>query len=377
MTACSVGELAISIEEQKIAKGVGASNQVFATQRKQCRRADRPAIRSGIRAARPRRGGGMPEPPRAAPAGGWPAPAPRPPVGRARRSAGSRPRRRPDRRPPGGPRCSRWTRIWWVRPVCSSSRSRSATPKRPTTKASVRAARPVGRDRSSASGPAGAGRSAPRSRSGSRRGGPRPAPRRCAGPGARRSPSPSRRWARSVLATTMSPEVSRSSRCTMPGRPSAPPDRVVPRATSAFTSVSSQWPGAGCTTRPAGLSITARCSSSKTTVSGMAAGWRVRGGSWSGIRTVTRSPRARSREARAVLPSTSTAFCGDQAGGLRAGEAKLVGEEPVEALGRLGGDREAQLRQPRRTPVRGGGHLPARGRSRGRWRRSSRRCRRR
>ncbi len=59
-----------------------------------------------------------------------------------------------------------------------------------------------------------------------------------------------------------------------------------------------------------------------------------------------------------------------QAGGLRAGKAKLIGEEPVETLGRLGGDREAQLRQPRRTPVRGGGHLPARGRSRGRWRRS-------
>ena len=31
MTACSVGELAISIEEKKIAKGVRASNQVFGT----------------------------------------------------------------------------------------------------------------------------------------------------------------------------------------------------------------------------------------------------------------------------------------------------------------------------------------------------------
>ena len=36
MTALSVGELAISIEEKKIAKGVWASNQVFATYRKQC-----------------------------------------------------------------------------------------------------------------------------------------------------------------------------------------------------------------------------------------------------------------------------------------------------------------------------------------------------
>jgi hypothetical protein len=42
--------------------------------------------------------------------------------------------------------------------------------------------------------------------------------------------APSLRWARSVLATTIRPEVSRSSRWTMPGRPSAPPDRLVPRA---------------------------------------------------------------------------------------------------------------------------------------------------
>ena len=68
---------------------------------------------------------------------------------------------------------------------------------------------------------------------------------------------------------------------------------------------------------------------------------------------------------------------GDQPRGLGAGEAKLVGEEPVEALGGLGRDREGQLRQPRRTPVRGGGRPPARARSRARWRRSSRRCRRR
>ena len=38
-------------------------------------------------------------------------------------------------------------------------------------------------------------------------------------------------------------------------------------------------PAPGCTTSPAGLSMTARCSSSKTTVSGMRRGWRVRGGS--------------------------------------------------------------------------------------------------
>ena len=37
MTALSVGESAISIEEKKIAKGVGASNQLFATHCKKCR----------------------------------------------------------------------------------------------------------------------------------------------------------------------------------------------------------------------------------------------------------------------------------------------------------------------------------------------------
>jgi hypothetical protein len=36
MTACNVEGLAISIEEKKIAKGVGASNQVFVTRYNQC-----------------------------------------------------------------------------------------------------------------------------------------------------------------------------------------------------------------------------------------------------------------------------------------------------------------------------------------------------
>src|SRR3989442_11609034 len=56
-----------------------------------------------------------------------------------------------------------------------------------------------------------------------------------------------RPWcARSVFATSSKPEVSRSSRCTMPGRPALDPcDSAVPRATSTFTSESSQWPGPG------------------------------------------------------------------------------------------------------------------------------------
>src|SRR5437867_1369016 len=51
----------------------------------------------------------------------------------------------------------------------------------------------------------------------------------------------------------------------------------------------------------------ARCSSSKRTVSAMGLGRRLRGGSLSGKRTETRSPRARIREARAGLSFTATA----------------------------------------------------------------------
>ena len=46
---------------------------------------------------------------------------------RRRRSPSTAARRRPGRRPAGGRRCFRWTRIWWVRPVARSSSS-SATP---------------------------------------------------------------------------------------------------------------------------------------------------------------------------------------------------------------------------------------------------------
>ncbi len=52
----------------------------------------------------------------------------------------------------------------------------------------------------------------------------------------------------------------------MPGR-SAPPscDQVIPRWRSPSASVPAGCPGAGCTTNPAGLSITASQSSSYTT----------------------------------------------------------------------------------------------------------------
>ena len=89
-------------------------------------------------------------------------------------------------------------------------------------------------------------------------------------------PSTSARYSRSILralsaacssastaserATTSSPLVSRSSRWTIPRAASGPP--AAPCASSAWASVPAAWPRAGCTTTPAGLSTTSRCSSS-------------------------------------------------------------------------------------------------------------------
>jgi hypothetical protein len=62
---------------------------------------------------------------------------------------------------------------------------------------------------------------------------------------------------------------------------------------------------------------------------------------------------------------------GDQASRLCAGESQLIGEKAIEALGRRDRNGECQLRQPMPTPFRGDGNPPARGRWRGRSRRSS------
>ena len=88
-------------------------------------------------------------------------------------------------------------------------------------------------------------------------------------------------------ATTSSPDVSRSSRWTMPGRPgSSPPPS---RSPSASTRVGSGLPGARWTSRPAGLSMTARCSSLQTT-------------SGRSVTSLTRIPR-RFRPARCSRPA--------------------------------------------------------------------------
>ncbi len=73
-----------------------------------------------------------------------------------------------------------------------------------------------------------------------------------------------------LRATTISPVVSLSSRCTMPAR-----GRFAAcgsRASSPLRSVPLQFPGAGCTTSPAGLFSTSRCASSYRTSRAMACG---------------------------------------------------------------------------------------------------------
>jgi hypothetical protein len=67
-------------------------------------------------------------------------------------------------------------------------------------------------------------------------------------------------WAASVLAATITPEVSLSSRWTMPGRATPPmPDRLAPQWNSrALTRVPVSQPGAGWAAMPAGLSMTIR-----------------------------------------------------------------------------------------------------------------------
>ncbi len=76
--------------------------------------------------------------------------------------------------------------------------------------------------------------------------------------------------ASSVLATTMRPLVSLSSRCTMPARGSAASAGAW--CSSAFSSVPSQLPLPGCTTSPAGLSSTRIAASSCAIDSAMASG---------------------------------------------------------------------------------------------------------
>ncbi len=93
------------------------------------------------------------------------------------------------------------------------------------------------------------------------------------------------------MATTIRPVVSLSRRCTMPGLATPPmPDRLVPQwASSALTSVPLSLPAPGCTTSPAGLSMTIRSSSSWTTARSRASG-SGSAGRGGGTVTATRWP---------------------------------------------------------------------------------------
>ena len=70
-----------------------------------------------------------------------------------------------------------------------------------------------------------------------------------------------------VRATTSRPLVSLSMRCTMPAR--GTPASFGSSASSAFCRVCARFPAPGCTTSPAGLSITKKCRSRKAIVNGM------------------------------------------------------------------------------------------------------------
>ena len=112
------------------------------------------------------------------------------------------------------------------------------------------------------------------------------------------------RCAASVLAATITPEVSLSSRCTMPGRATPPiPERLGPQcANSALTRVPVSLPGAGWAAMPAGLSTTIRCASSNSTVERDRLRLRDRpasaAGSRSGSARATPWPRRRSPRRR-------------------------------------------------------------------------------
>src|SRR5690606_36258113 len=198
--------------------------------------------------------------------------------------------------------CLRWamcTRIWWVRPVSSRHSSAVCARKRSRSRKWVTASRP-------------SSRTAMRMRSrGWRSIGASAVPPETSAP-----TTTARYWrctsraescatsavcASSVRATTITPEVSLSSRCTMPARGSAA--SAGSRCSSAFTRVPDGLPAPGCTTSPAGLSITRTSASSCRIDSGMSSGSARTWSSGSACR-VTASPPCTGSRGRARAPSS-------------------------------------------------------------------------
>ena len=92
-----------------------------------------------------------------------------------------------------------------------------------------------------------------------------PAPERGSAcrPSRSRNASLSREYAISLLATTISPDVPTSSRCTIPCRSAAPLVATRwPAAASPPVTVGPSQPGLGCAATPTGLSTTSRSASS-------------------------------------------------------------------------------------------------------------------
>ena len=113
-------------------------------------------------------------------------------------------------------------------------------------------------------------RSARRPPPGGAPGGARPSPCRRGSRCGSTAGAPAPRRPPGVRATTSRPEVPRSRRWTSPGRSGSPTSASSGnRASSPCTSVEPEWPAPGCTTRPAGLSITMMSSSLNTTRTSM------------------------------------------------------------------------------------------------------------
>ena len=142
----------------------------------------------------------------------------------------------------GWPMASRWARIWWVRPVSSRTRSSVVAGSASSSAKCVTAPRGwsvsvLTRVRWRRSRPRGA--SIVPVRAGGR---PSTSARYSRTSARRASASRSARWVASSRATTSSPEVSLSRRCTIPARPASPP---AARPASAWLSVPSRCPRGG------------------------------------------------------------------------------------------------------------------------------------
>ena len=179
---------------------------------------------------------------------------------RARAGTGARARDRPSRRTSGSPEtgrsiAARWTRIWCVRPVSRRTSSSACSGRSSTTSNRVTASRgsSVSSDRrvgSRRSRPIGASIrpvASADARARARDSGARPHARRIA--------SWSAPYACSERATTSRPDVSRSSRWTIPGRSGSSPP-AAPSVRSCAGERPADAPAPGCIAMPAGLSTT-------------------------------------------------------------------------------------------------------------------------